>query len=365
MDLHEIALRPEDYRPAPPPREVIEQFPIGVVGCGGIMRGAHLPAYRGFGYRVVATCNVVEENARLAAAQFGNPSTGRLMPRATSRVDDLLDDPEIKVIDLAVHASQRVPLVERIAAAGKHILSQKPFALAYADAAHMVEVCRRAGVTLMVNQQARWAPAHRALKRVIDSGVLGHVYSVLHVLRSFQDVPGSWYVQLPHFNIVDHGIHYLDLSRHFTGLTPLRVKATTTRMPGQVAVTPMIYSILCEYDPGAELMATLHFNNIVQVRQSLGRHEWLIDGTLGSAVCSQTELRIATVDDPYDNRVVALQGAWFPEAFGGSMGELLTALAERRPPLTSGEDNLSSIKIAYAAVQSSEAGEAVALANVH
>jgi predicted dehydrogenase len=216
----------------------------------------------------------------------------------------------------------------------------------------------------MVNQQARWAPAHRALKRVIDSGALGHVYSVLHVLRSFQDVPGSWYVHLPHFNIVDHGVHYLDLSRHFTGQTPLRVKATTTRVPGQVAVTPMIYSVLLEYAWEQEVMATLHFNNIVQVRQTLGRHEWFVDGTRGSAVCSQTELRIATVDDPQDSRVVALQGTWFPEAFGGSMGELLTALAEGRAPLTSGEDNLRSIKIAYAAVQSSETGEAVALSDI-
>ena len=44
----------------------------------------------------------------------------------------------------------------------------------------------------MVNQQARWAPAHRAVKRLIDRGILGHVYSVMHVIRSFQDVPGSY-----------------------------------------------------------------------------------------------------------------------------------------------------------------------------
>ena len=81
--------------------------------------------------------------------------------------------------------------------------------------------------------------------------MLGHLYSVLHVHRSFQDVPGSWYVRLEHFNIVDHGIHYIDLTRYFTGRTPVRVKATTTSVPGQVAVSPMIYSILLEYAPAA------------------------------------------------------------------------------------------------------------------
>jgi predicted dehydrogenase len=353
----ELALRPADYRPAPPPADIVEQFPIGVVGCGGIMRGAHLPAYRAFGYRVVAACDVVEAQARRAADQFG-------IPRATSRLEDLLDDPQIKVIDLAVHASQRRPLIERIAAAGKHLLSQKPFALTYQDARQMVEVCERAGVTLMVNQQARWAPAHRALRLVLESGALGHVYSVLHVIRSFQDVPGSWPVQLPHFNIVDHGIHYLDLTRYFTGLTAVQVKATTTMVPGQQAVTPMIYSILLEYAPEAQLMSTLHFNNLVRVPRALGRNEWLIDGTDGAAVASQSELRVATRDLPEKSQTLALQGAWFPEAFGGSMGELLTALAQGRVPATSGRDNLESLKLALAAVESSESGRAVQLAEI-
>src|SRR5207245_1768425 len=132
--------------------------------------------------------------------------------------------------------------------AGKHILSQKPFALDFAQAQRMVDVCRDNGVTLMVNQQARWAPAHRALKVLIERGVLGHLSSVFHLNRSFQDEPGSWFVNLENFNLADHGIHYIDLSRYFTGRTPIRVKATTTTVPGQVAVTPMIYSILAEYE---------------------------------------------------------------------------------------------------------------------
>lgn len=349
-----LDLLPQHYRPAPPPVEVIEAFPIGVVGCGGIMRGAHLPAYQRFGYRIVAACDAVEANARAAAESFG-------IPRSTTRLEDLLDDPQIKVIDLAVHATQRRPLVERIAASGKHILSQKPFAMTYADAAHMVEVCERAGVTLMINQQARWAPAHRALKLVLESGLLGHIYSMLHVNRAFQDQPGSWYVQLPHFNIVDHGIHYIDLTRYYTGQTPLRVKATTTTMPGQVAVTPMIYSILCEYAPEAQVMSTLHFNNIVQVRAALSRYEWFLDGTEGSVVASQSELSYATKDHPERKITIPIEGTWFPEAFGGSMGELLTALAAGRPPQTNGRDNLNSVKIAYAAVESSQTGRTVAL----
>jgi len=349
-------LRPEDYRPAPPPPDVVRRYRIGAVGCGGIMRHAHLRAYRDFGYTVSGCCDVVIEHARAAADEYG-------IPFVTDDLDALLARDDVDVIDLAVHASQRRPLVERIAAAGKSILSQKPFALNYADAVAMVEACERAGVSLMINQQARWAPAHRALKLAIESGVLGHVYAVTHVLRAFQDEPGSWFVALPHFNIVDHGIHYLDLSRYFTGRTPLRVKCATTMVPGQAAVSPMIYGMTLEYEPEAKLMATLQFNNIVRARAAHG-HVWYVDGTEGSAWASQGELSIALAASPLEKRTFAIQGAWFPDAFGGSMGERLRSLAERREPVTSGRDNLQSIKIAYAAVASSEQGRAVALDEV-
>jgi len=350
-----LSLAPADYRPAPPPPEVVRRFGIGIVGCGGIVQQAHLPAYRDFGYRVVAACDVVEEHARKAATDFG-------IPFVTTELDELLARPDVDVIDLAVHASQRPALVERIARAGKPILSQKPFALSFGEAERMVRICAEAGVPLMVNQQARWAPAHRALKLVLESGVLGHLYSVAHVYRSFQDIPGSWYAALEHFNIVDHGIHYIDLSRFFSGQTPVRVKATTTMVPGQAAVSPMIYSILCEYEPESALMTTLHFNNIVRAPQAHS-YDWYLDGTLGSVRASQTELTLALKDHPEETRV-ALKGAWFPDAFGGSMGEMLTALAEGRPPATNGADNLNSLRIAYAAVESSESGRAVELASI-
>jgi len=354
--MQHIELRPEDYRPAPPPEDVVRRHRIGVIGCGGIMRGAHLPAYRNFGYMVTACCDMVEENARKAAGEFG-------IPFVTTDIDALLARPDVDLIDLAVHASQRRPVIERIAAAGKPVLSQKPFALNYADAIAMVDTCDRAGVSLMINQQARWVPAHRALKLVIDSGKLGHVYSVTHILRSFQDVPGSWFVALEHSNIVDHGIHYIDLGRYFTGRTPERVKCTTTRMPGQAAVSPMIYSMTLEYAPEAQVMSTLQFNNIIQTRAAHS-HTWYVDGTEGSAWATQSELNVSFKDNPTQKQTFAIQGAWFPDAFGGSMGERMRSLAEGREPATSGRDNLNSVKIAYAAVKSSEEGRTVGLSEI-
>lgn len=350
--MHHVMLRPEEYRPTSP-QDIAQRYGIAIVGCGEIVRYAHLPAYRNFGYRVVAACDIVPENARAIATDFG-------IPVWTTHLDEVLENPEVAVVDLAVHARQRLPLVERIAAAGKHILSQKPFALSLAEAQQMVDICRRSGVKLMVNQQARWAPAHRALKLLIDRGVLGHLYSVLHLYRDFQDFPGSWFVQMEHATLLDHGIHYIDLSRYFTGRTPQRVKATTTMTPEQRAVTPMIYTILCEYEPDAQLMTTLHFNNIVQT-SSLRQFEWFLDGTQGSAWASQSEVVVSLKDTPELRQTIKLQGQWYTDAFGAAMGELLCAIAEDREPIASGQDNLQSLQIAYAAVESSISGRAVDL----
>lgn len=346
-------LRADEYRPSGPSAAISGKYGIGIVGTGTIVQIAHLPSYRKFGYNVVGLCDIAEETARTVAKQFD-------VPFWTTDLDELLARPDVHVIDLAVHADMRLPLVKRIAEAGKHILSQKPFAMNLADAERMVDICERAGVTIMVNQQARWAPAHRALKVLVDKGVLGHVSSVVHVHRSFQDIPGSWYVNLKDFNLMDHGIHYIDLTRYFTGKTPVRVKATTASVPGQVAVSPMMYSILCEYEPDDALMSTLHFNNIVESPRT-HEYTWYLDGTKGSAVATHERVTIALRSTPDDIHVVKLQGTWFYEAFGASMGEMLTALAERRAPMTTALDNLETIRLANAALISANTGRAIDL----
>jgi predicted dehydrogenase len=78
---------------------------------------------------------------------------------------------------------------------------------------------------------------------------------------------------------------------------------------------------------------------------------------------SHSELVVSFKDDPEHQQTFRIQGSWFPDAFGGSMGELMRALAEGREPQTSGRDNLHSIQIAYAAVESVATGRTVELQN--
>ncbi|MCD6361829.1 MAG: Gfo/Idh/MocA family oxidoreductase [Armatimonadetes bacterium] len=332
-----------------------QTFRIGLAGCGNIARNAHLKAYRNMGFEVVHACDIDEDNLRLAVEEFD-------IPRATTDLDELLADPEVEVVDLAVHANQRRPLIERIAAAGKPIFSQKPFAMSFAEAREMVELCERAGVPLMINQQARWAPHHKVVRWFIDRELLGHVYSVRHTIVSNQDREGHWFSKLENALIVDHGCHYIDLTRYFTGRTPERVKCTATMVPGQFAVTPMIYTMTFEYEPSARVMSSLHFNDICYA-PSLFEYEWAVDGTGGSLRVDRNTLQYAARGDE-EAQTFELEGTWFPDAFGGSMAHMMDCLATGDEPMTSGRDNLDTIRCAEAAVISAREGRAVELSEV-
>jgi predicted dehydrogenase len=111
-------------------------------------------------------------------------------------------------------------------------------------------------------------------------------------------------------------------------------------------------------------MSTLHFNNIVQVGKRMGRGEWLIDGTEGSAMVAGENLTICLKHDADNLQNYQLEGSWWTDAFGGSMGELMQSITEDRQPMCHARDNLESISMALAAVESSQTGETVPLSRI-
>ena len=126
--------------------------------------------------------------------------------------------------------------------------------------------------------------------------------------------------------------------------------ATTVRMPGQRAISPMVYSITLAFDE--HLMANLWFNDVVQGKDS--HYEFTIDGTQGLVRGNATQVTVALKDaDPPILRL-ELKGSWFPDAFAATMEELMRAIQEGDEPAISWRDNLKTLRLALGAVQSSE-----------
>ena len=123
------------YHVPPPPLR--KDYKIGVIGTGFIVRDIQLVAYRSAGYQVAGIASRSYEAAREVADQ-------RELPRAYESIQELLADPAIEVIDIAIPPDQQIEIVRQAAKQAKHIkgiLCQKPLAVTYSEACEIVEIC--------------------------------------------------------------------------------------------------------------------------------------------------------------------------------------------------------------------------------
>jgi len=333
---------PRAYRPA-----------IGVIGCGGIS-AQHLNAYRHAGYHVAALCDRHEGRARARRDEF--------FPEARVSADyrELLARPEIEVVDVATHPADRVPVIEAAIDAGKHVLSQKPFALDLDVGARWVERAARAGVKLAVNQNGRWAPHFGYIREAIRAGLIGEVVTADFAVHWDHGwVVGTPFEEIEHLVLSDFAIHWFDLAAcFFGGRAARRVYAAVGRAPGQRARPPMLARAVIEFDGG---QAALGFNATVVHGQE---DRTLVAGTAGTIASvgpslSEQHVTLSTAEGYARPR---LEGTWFREGFHGAMGELLCAIEEGREPSNGARENLRSLALVFAAIESARDGEPKELA---
>jgi predicted dehydrogenase len=330
---------PEQYRPS-----------IGLIGCGGITV-EHLTAYQKAGLRVVALCDLNRRRAQARADQF--------YPGAKVYTDfrGVLEDPAIEVVDVATHPEERGDVIRQALLSGKHVLSQKPFVTDLSVGRELVELAERQRVRLAVNQNGRWAPHHRFARNAIRSGVLGNVFSVhLGCHWDHTWVGGTAFENIRHLILYDYAIHWFDLVRYFLNAAEAkRVFASTARVPGQNLAPNLLAQVLIEFE---EAQASMVFD------ASVSHGSWdhlFLGGTQGSLRSSGPSIQSHMVHLCLEHGMWTpeLKGAWFPDGFLGTMGELLCAIAEQREPENSARDNLASLQLCFAAIASAESGQAV------
>jgi predicted dehydrogenase len=328
------------YRP-PNPRGPCPA--IGLIGCGGIAV-QHLNAYLHAGYRVEALCDRTEQKARDHRARF--------YPRARVVTDhrELLAMRAIEVVDIATHVEDRTALIEAALRAGKHVLSQKPFAVDLEEGERLVALADAQGVFLAVNQNGRWAPHFSYLREAVGAGLIGEIQSLTFTLHwDHRWVIGTPFDRMEHLLLFDFAIHWFDLTACLLGdRSPQSVFAATQRAIGQRAESPMLAQVLIEFD-GAR--AAMLFNADVTFGQE---DRTVIAGTKGTLVSSGPGLSEQTVTLHTEAGIAqpALEGTWFREGFHGAMGELLRAIEEKRAPLNNARDNLRGLALCFAAIAS-------------
>ena len=150
-----------------------DRIGIAMVGCGQIAE-AHLKAVASVaGARLVFAVDADADRARSASERYD-------APRWSVDYDEALADPAVDAVVLCLPHDLHKSFSVRAAAAGKHILVEKPMALSEAEAQDMVAAADRAGVRLSVGQSTRYGAAHQKAKALLSEGCIGRAVNVLH-----------------------------------------------------------------------------------------------------------------------------------------------------------------------------------------
>ncbi len=148
----------------------MKQIGIAIIGCGGITLQNHLPGIAMCPQaKVVALCDANPATLETARQQTGITVT-------STNYEDLVKRDDVHAVIIATPNFMHPPIAHAAIAAGKHVLSEKPIALNYADAKAMADAAEKAGVRHMTAFTYRFVPAMRYLSHLVKQGMLGQPY---------------------------------------------------------------------------------------------------------------------------------------------------------------------------------------------
>jgi UDP-N-acetyl-2-amino-2-deoxyglucuronate dehydrogenase len=183
---------------------------FGLVGCGRIAE-KHFDALEHHAERaeLAALCDVDCPALERAAARTG--------ARGFASLDRMLASAELDAVVLATPSGLHAGQTMEAAAAGKHVITEKPMATRWRDGLNMVHACDEAGVRLFVVKQNRRNPTIQLLKRAVEKGRFGRIYMV--TVNVFWSRPQAYYDSAPwrgtwEFDggaFMNQASHYVDL----------------------------------------------------------------------------------------------------------------------------------------------------------
>ncbi len=185
---------------------------IGIIGCGGIANGKHMPSLKeAGGCEMVAFCDIIVERAEKAAKQFGTPDA-----KVYEDYKELLKDESIDVVHVCTPNRSHSFITVDALEAGKHVMCEKPMAINSAEAQKMLDAAERTGKKLTIGYQSRFRDDSQYLKAEAEAGTFGDIYYAKATAIRRRAVP-TWGVFLNEYEqgggpLIDIGTHALDLT---------------------------------------------------------------------------------------------------------------------------------------------------------
>jgi len=264
---------------------------IGLLGCARIVRrsvAAGIKNSKVAGLTAIASRN--HDTAHAWAKELG-------ASKAYGSYGELLDDPDVDAVYVPLPNELHLEWTSRAAAAGKHVLCEKPLARTVAEAEETVAVCRRHGVILMEAFMYRHHPRITAARQLVAEGKLGEL-RLVKMDFSFQIESGDWRLDTARGGgaLFDLGCYGINAARLFIGSEPVEVHSAAKRGDRSENGVDITSCVLLRFASGAMGMADASFEcpyrNRIEIVGSQGTIE-LPDGVLPPAR-SQLILRLGT-----------------------------------------------------------------------
>lgn len=189
-----------------------KKLKVGIIGCGGIAKGKHLPSLHKLQQaEMVAFCDVIESRALEVSAKYGTEGA-----KVYTDYKELLKDPAIDVVHVCTPNDSHAEITVASLEADKNVMCEKPMAKTTEEARRMVDAAKRTGKKLTIGYQNRFRSDSQYLQQVCRRGDLGDVYyAKAHAIRR-RAVP-TWGVFLDEEKqgggpLIDIGTHALDLT---------------------------------------------------------------------------------------------------------------------------------------------------------
>lgn len=336
-----------------------EPRPIVIIGAGGIVRDAHLPAYNKAEFPVWGIVNRTESRAISLATQFG---ISNVFQDLKSAIDNA---PKHAIYDLALMPEQYVETLNSLPD-NSAVLIQKPLGHNLEQARILLEICRRKNLVAAVNTQLRFAPYVQKLRKLVAQGVLGDIFDF--EIRISVNTPWELFPHvfgLERLEITMHSVHYIDLIRSIFG-DPDSISAITVCHPTKTEIATTRSTQIFRYKNRTlrAVIDTNHDNSFgtkyqdsfIQIQGTKGSIRIQMGLLLNYPIGEPDSFELFLSDQPDRGwETIAIDGSWFPEAFIGSMGSLHCFLEGSVSDLpTSVEDVIHTMELVESAYLSSE-----------
>ena len=313
--------------------------PIVIIGAGGIVRDAHLPAYARAGLTVRGVTDLDPARRESLARDFKLPDVFASVAEAVRACGTSV------VYDIAVPPHAITAILPDLPD-GAAVLIQKPMGADLAQARAIRQMCRDKGLKAAVNFQLRFSPMMMAARQAVQGGLIGDPLELevhLNIFTPWHLFP--FLLPMPRVELLVHSIHYLDSIRAVFG-TPTGVFARSLPDPRAPGLAQTRTSVLMDF--GDLRRGVMSINHNHQGGRKFQSAWFRIEGTLGAimvklGVCF--DYPNGEADELWfcpnggDWRQVPLTGSWFIEAFMGPMRNLQRVDAGEDTQLFSGVED--------------------------